>query len=504
MSTVTPDPHDAPLPEGEEAAPPGVRTMAAVRWALVLLMAGLAAASVLHYAGVFAPRGGITAAVQYYCPMHPSVVQDQPGECPICGMTLVARETGAAASASPAADAPADADRHASDVPGLVPVTLPPERVQLMGIRTAPAVRTALGSELRTVGYVAANEGTLSQVHTRFSGWIQELRVARTGERVRRGDVLATIYSPALLTTQQELLSARRFTRGGDAAAEGATSIQDALVAGARRRLELFGVAPEDIRTVERSGRPIAAVPLRAPSDGYVTEKAAVQGAYVGPETTLFQIADLSTVWVLAEVYESELARVAAGTEGALTLAAYPGARFVGTVDYVYPTVDPATRTVRVRLVFPNPDLQLRPGMYGDVVLALPAAEALVVPREAVVDTGEIAYVFVLRDGGRFEPRKVRTGARTADAVAVTEGLADGDVVVTTANFLVDSESRLRAAITGMTSAGGTAPASGCDRDFDRARFPEKYDACRACEVQHRGMGSMEDDCKRAIPQPWR
>src|SRR6185369_13358107 len=145
-----------------------------------------------------------------------------------------------------------------------------------------------------------------------------------------------------------------------------------------------------------------------------------------------------------------ELARVAAGARATLTLAAYPETRFEGTVDYVYPTVDPATRTVRVRLVFPNPALRLRPGMYGDVVLALPAAETLIVPREAVVDTGELTYVFLVREAGRFEPRRVRTGARAADGVAITEGLAEGDVVVTTANFLVDSESRLRAAISGM------------------------------------------------------
>ncbi len=437
------DVHGAVLPEGEEAPPPGVRVMAIVRWALVAVMAAAALASVLHYTGVFADRGGVTASVQYYCPMHPSVVQDQPGECPICGMTLVPREASAATSplggnvSAHQHDAAAAASTDATstgNVPGLVPVSLPPERVQLMGIRTAHVIRGTLGAELRAVGYVAANEGTQAQVHTRFAGWIQELRVARTGERVHRGDVLATIYSPTVLTTEQELLNARRFAGASDAA----TPLQTSLVDGARRRLELLGVAPEEIHTIERTGKPLSAVPLRAPADGYVIEKTAVQGAYVAPETTLFQIADLGTVWVLAEVYESDLARVAAGARGTLTLAAYPDTRFDGTVDYVYPTVDAATRTVRVRLVFPNPELRLRPGMYGDVVLALPAAEALIVPREAVVDTGELTYVFLVRDAGRFEPRRVRTGARTADGVAIIDGLAEGDVVVTTANFLVD------------------------------------------------------------------
>jgi membrane fusion protein, copper/silver efflux system len=450
--------HDDTLPEGEEAAPPGVRAMALVRWTLVILMAVVATASVLHYTGILRPQGSATAAVQYYCPMHPSVVQDQPGECPICGMTLVARDASAAPSGQfSSGAAPSVATDGGTSIPNLVTVTLPPERVQLMGIRTAPVTRGARGAELRAVGYVTVDEAAVTQVHTRVAGWIQTLQVARTGEQVRRGDVLATIYSPALLTTQQELLAARRFVRTGGggssfdvAAGTDPAALQRSIVDGARRRLELFGVAPEEIRTLERTGQPLAAVPLRAPRDGYVTEKSAVQGAYVQPETTLFQIADLARVWVLAEVYESELTRVDVGAPATLTLAAYPGVRFPGTVDYLYPTLDPATRTVRVRLIFANADLRLRPGMFGDVVLALPPTDDLMVPREAVVDTGERTYVFVVHEGGHFEPRLVRIGARSGDAVAVQDGLAEGEVVVTTANFLVDSESRLRAAISGM------------------------------------------------------
>jgi Cu(I)/Ag(I) efflux system membrane fusion protein len=455
-------------------------------------------------------------------------------------MTLVSRTANAASDGDGAADA---TDSHATTnsgaggtaggsqtgaagtVPGLVPITLPPERVQLMGIRTAAVERADLPGELRAVGYVATNEAGLAQVHTRFAGWIQELRVAKTGERVRRGDVLATIYSPALLTTEQELLNARRWA-GGDATgrppggatkAEGADAMSAAggamaatagprtsLVEGARRRLELFGVAPEDVRAIERAGAPLQAVPLRSPADGYVIEKTAIQGSYVEPAATLFQIADLSTVWVLAEVYESDLARVAPGAQATLTMAAYPATTFSGRVDYLYPTLDPATRTLRVRLVFSNPDLRLRPGMYGDVVLALPATSGLVVPREAIVDTGEMAYVFVARPGGRFEPRRVHVGDAAGDRVIITDGVDEGETVVTSANFLVDSESRLHAAISGMGAAPAATAPSSCDGDFDRRRFPEKYEACRACEVQHRGMGTMEDDCKRAIPQPWR
>jgi Cu(I)/Ag(I) efflux system membrane fusion protein len=318
---------------------------------------------------------------------------------------------------------------------------------------------------------------------------------------VRRGEVLATIYSPVLLSTQQELLTARRWSGTGDAGGTGG-GVRDTLLDGARRRLELAGMSPDDIRQVERSGQPMRAVAVRAPVDGYVIAKSAVHGLYVEPGTKLFEIADLSTVWVLADVYEHDVGRVGEGATARLTLPAYPDDSFEGRVEFVYPTMNPETRTLRLRLAFPNRGLRLRPGMYGDVFIALPDSEGLVVPRDAIVDTGEHRYVFLARDGGRFEPRLVTTGARSGDLVEVRSGVESGDVVVTTANFLLDSESRLRAAITG---GGGRAPVSAdCDQRIDRARFPEKWDACRACEVQHRGMGSMETDCKDGIAKPWR
>jgi RND family efflux transporter MFP subunit len=213
---------------------------------------------------------------------------------------------------------------------------------------------------------------------------------------------------------------------------------------------------------------------------------------------------------VLADVFEQDATRLRIGQKATLELAAYPGERFVGRVHFIYPTVSASSHTLRVRLEFANRQgpggVKLRPGMYGNVVLELPSATGLVIPSEALVDTGEHQYVFVAKDGGHFEPRQVRVGGHAGDKAQISEGLAEGEVVVTNGNFLIDSESRLRAAIEGQSSTkppgGGQGP--DCAQDFDSARFPEKAQACRACEIQHRGMGTMEEDCKNAIAKPWK
>jgi membrane fusion protein, copper/silver efflux system len=503
--------HEAPA--GQEPAPPGVRTMAIVRWTLVGLM-GLAAAGAVLYSVDLLPgeRAGTSAAAAvYYCPMHPGIQQDHPGECPICGMTLVRRDgakpdaatkpqgtpmAGHAHGGAPVVDAPAPPTAGPT---GLVPVTLTAERVQLIGMRTAPVVREALVPTLRTVGFVTADEKKLARIQTRFTGWIERLMVDQTGQRVSRGQVLATVYSPELLAAQQEYLTAARWSAEpshGEAHALTGTLAQDA-----RSRLELLGISREEIDELEKTGKPTRALPIRSPVDGYVTQKNALSGLYLQPGTLLFEVADLSTIWVLADVYEYEIGRVKTGQKARLVLGSYPDQAFDGRVQFLYPTVDASTRTLKLRIEFKNPGLKMRPGMYGDVVIDLDPAEGLVVPREAVVDTGESQYVFIDRGGGRFEPRAVRLGMRSGEKVQVREGVAERDVVVTTGNFLIDSESRLAATIQGTgTQPGGSI----CDTEFDKARFPDKHAQCRACETQHAGMGSMVDDCKNAIPKPWR
>ncbi len=512
------------LPEGREAPPPGVRTMATVRWSLVALMALAAAGAWVYWADVRVKPAH--AAVAYQCPMHPSVIQNQAGDCPICGMSLVLIEPGAKKVAALAAAAagpgkywcPMHPEVHSDDpearcekcggmklVPrepavrpppgpgkywcpmhpevhsddpearcekcggaklvareppegkpipglaGLVPVDIGAERIQLMGIRTAKVVRESLSPQLRTVGFVSANESTLAILTARFTGWVEELKVGQSGQRVEKGQVLASVYSPELTTAQQVYVNAIRWTKDPSGLAVTSGSSGANLDQDARRRLELLGLAQQDIAEVARAGKPLVSLPIRSPVTGYVARRGALPGLYFTPGTELFQIADLSSVWVIADIYEYDMSRVKVGQRAALSLGAYPGERFTGKVQFIYPAVNPESRTLQARMEFRNPGLKLRPGMYGDVVIELDAADALAVPTEAIVDTGEVQYVFVTRPGGHFEPRRVRTGARTEAKIQVLEGLAPGETVVTTANFLVDSESRLRAAVEGFT-----------------------------------------------------
>jgi Cu(I)/Ag(I) efflux system membrane fusion protein len=437
------------LPEGREAPPPGTRVMAIVRWTLVVVMGLAAVCSVLYFTGVFAEP---PQQVVYYCPMHPSVVQDHPGECPICHMSLVLQEAAPAGQGSRSDDAP-------PGLPGLKTVEIAPERVQLMGMKTARVTREALLPELRVVGHVGAPETGLGQVQTRLAGWVEKLHVSQTGVKVRKGQELATVYSPDLLAAQQELIDAvawAKKTAPPPAGEPHGGMAQSDLVAAARRRLEVLGLSRADILDVEHAhGQRLGTLIVRAPQGGTVAAKPVVEGAYVQPGTVLYEIADLSRVWVHADVYEHDVSRVKVGQKARLVLEAYAGQIFDGAVDFVAPTLDEKTRTMRARLVFGNQDGRLKPGMVGTVLVALPPAEGLVAPREAVVDTGAEQYLFVALDGGRFEPRRVKLGARAADRVQILEGVAEGETVVTTANFLIDSESRLRSAIEGQGAQGG-------------------------------------------------
>jgi Cu(I)/Ag(I) efflux system membrane fusion protein len=285
-------------------------------------------------------------------------------------------------------------------------------------------------------------------VAARITGWIEDLRVAQSGEPVKKGQVLATQYSPELRSAQQVLVNAVRWTQGQTTVAPVQTI--SGAEADARRRLELLGVARQDVDEIARSGVPIDAVPIRSPVNGYVARKSALVGLYVQPGTELFQIADLSAVWIVADVYEPDLERVKVGCKARFLLPSSPGEEVSGTVRFMYPAVNPESHTVQARIALRNAGLRLRPGMYGDVVFELPPVEALTVPAEALIDTGEVQYVFVAREGGRFEPRKVRAGARAGSSVQILQGLAEGERVVTTASFLLDSESRLRAAVEGF------------------------------------------------------
>jgi Cu(I)/Ag(I) efflux system membrane fusion protein len=320
-------------------------------------------------------------------------------------------------------------------VPGLAPIELGPERIQLMGARTVKVTRERLEPRLRTVGFISANESTTAIVNARFTGWVEQVLALRTGQRVEKGEVLATVYSPELVGGRQVYLSA--------------AGIPDPDSAW---RLGLLGLAAQDIAELAKPGKPQGVVPLRAPIAGYIARRAAIPGLYFTPGVELFQIADLSTVWLVADLYESQISRVKVGQRATLTLGAWPGAEFSGRVQFLSPAMLAESRTLQAQIACKNPELKLRPGMYGDVLIDLQPADGLVVPAEAVVDTGQRQYQFVALPGGRFEPRLVRLGTHAESKVQVLEGVAEGEEVVTTANFLIDSESRLRAAVEGFTS----------------------------------------------------
>lgn len=496
------DPADpSPLAEGREEAPPGVRAMAWLRWALLAAMVALAAFTVGSYWVRHASPALPAETMLYQCPMHPTVVQDHPGECPICHMTLVPKlQEPAGAAASPSE----------GTQPGLA---LSPERIRLAGLTTSEVERVELAAELRVPGVVSWREGALTQVHPRVSGWVERVLVPEAGRRVRQGEVLATFYSPELVAAQQELLNARSWSEESPGHGEHATAsgspLAGQLVADARSRLGLMGLAAPDIEALLEAGTPSRAVPLRSPRDGWLAGAAIAPGSYAEPASVLFEIGDLSRLWVAAEVPEASLGSLHLGSRAEFKAAAFPGRRFSGPLRWLAPALDATTRTLAVKIELENRDLALRPGLAGTVILPQPATSSLVVPADAVIDTGREQYVFVAAGQGRFTARRITLGSLSGERASVLSGLEQGEKVVSRAAFLLDSESRLSAAIGAEGALGPSASTSAetgpdCATAFDAARYPEAYRQCRACEVQHPGMGSMVADCKNAIARPWR
>jgi len=339
--------------------------------------------------------------------------------------------------------------------PGAVMVS--PQRQQLIGLKTGVAGYRSIERTIRTVGVVEFDERRLADVNIKIEGWIENLLVNFTGEPVRKGQALLTIYSPDLVSTQEEYLQALRAkdalsrSRFPDIASGG-----EMLVQASRRRLQYWDISDEDIATLERTGRPRKTLTLYSPIDGVVIERMAFRGKKVTPGETLYRVADLSRVWVHGEIYEYEVPLVKLGQTATITLASYPGEAFHGRVTYIYPVVTEKTRTVKVRFEFPNtPDWKLKPQMYAKVELKIPLGKRLVVPDEAILDSGTQQLVFIDKGQGTFEPRQVTIGARVDGATEILSGLEAGERVVTSANFLIDSESQLKAAIGGMAGMPG-------------------------------------------------
>jgi len=429
--------------------------------------------------GAAEAAGSGAGQVLYQCPMHPSVQEHHPADCPICGMKLEKLSASGDFEIPPGERkiafyrSPMDA-KQTSHTPrkdemgmdylpvyldelqgsgaatGLVTVKIDPARQQLIGLVTAQVAQGTISGALRTTGRIAVDETRIHRVNVKFGGFVETVQADFVGRAVRRGEPLFTIYSPELLAAQEELLLALG-TRRELGASKGLAADGDTLVASARRKLELWDVPAATIARLEQTRQAERAVAVPSPASGVVVKKEIVPGARLEAGGTPYEIWDLSSVWVLADVYETELQHVRVGAPATLSLKAFPGQSYQGRVAFIDPVLDPRTRTAKVRLAFANPGAALKPEMFGEVVLGTEPRQALRIPGDAVIDSGTRSVVFVAMEDGKFQPRVVRLGASDGEQVEVLDGLEAGEQIVTRANFLVDSESRLKASLQALS-----------------------------------------------------
>ena len=370
----------------------------------------------------------------WYDPMHPRYKADKPGKAPDCGMDLV----------------PKYADEQASSM-AAGSVMISASKQQLIGVRTTEAKRETLVRYVRTTGQITADETKIAHVHVKINGFIEQVFVDYVGQLVQKGQPLFTIYSPDLVSTQEEYLIARRGekTLGTSSFAEVAQGSQS-LLRSTRERLKLWDISDEQIKKLDQSGEVSRTLTFYSPITGFVMERKAFPQTSVTPDTELYTVSDYSTVWVNADIFEYEVPFVKVGQRAEMRLSYYPDKAWNGRVSFIYPSVDPTTRTVKVRMEFPNPNFQLKPQMFADVDLNINYGSQIVVPQEAVLDSGKEQRVFVAKRDGYFEPRAITTGAKLDGKVVVLSGLKAGETVVSSGNFLVDSESRLKSATGAM------------------------------------------------------
>ncbi len=382
----------------------------------------------------------------YRNPMNPAITSPVPAKDEM-GMDYL--PVYADDATTPAKSAQQQADDFFGDetkVPGLGVVTMTEQGIKLSGVQVAAAVQEKIQHALRTVGLVVSDETRIHRVQTKVGGWVETLMINYMGQVVKKGSPILSIYSPELLSSQEEFIKTRQSALRSAPDAGDRTSAQR-LRQSAQRRLELFDVPPDFIKELELTGKPQRTVTLLSPADGFVTAKDIFQGQEIKPGMELYTVTDLSVVWVDAEVYEYETRDVHVGQEGVLTTTYDPSLRLTGKIAYIYPYLNRESRTLKLRFNFENKDLRLKPGMFVDVNLMIDYGEGIVVPDSAIINTGIRNVVFVDKGQGRFEPREVKTGVSGDGKTQVLSGLSAQDRVVVKANFLLDSESSLRALI---------------------------------------------------------
>lgn len=401
----------------------------------------------------------------YTCSMHPFIIKDKPGTCPICGMELIKKVDGAAGGEMTA--------EQKQQAEMLGHVSLSPIQRVMANVATVEARRTSLSKEINAVGIVQFDQSRQAKVTAWIAGRIDQLHVNRVGDIVSKDKPVAEIYSPDLVATQQEyLLAVRSRDQLKDSYIAAISQNGEGLVQSARQRLMLFGVKENQILELEKAGKPNIRLPIYTPLSGVVIEKMMQEGQYVNTGDVLFNIADLSRVWVELEVYENEFPNIHTGQLVEIRSQSFPGRPFSGRIAYIYPFLDPKTRTVKARVEMANPGMKLKPDMFVNAVIKVPLGSSIVVPVTAVIDTGKRKVVWVETQAGVFEPRDVQTGQQTDDKVQILSGLDPGDKVAVSGAYLIDSESQLRGGSgqdhskhTGGTPAesvkGGEKPSAG-------------------------------------------
>lgn len=462
--------------------------------ALTLIMLAVGTLLGIWLADSQAPEAAEEANT-FRCPMHPTVVSDRPGSCPVCGMDLVADQP--AGNLTPMGErkiahgrAPMDPS-YTSESPGkspmgmdLIPVyedepeirgmvQIDPVTVQNMGVKTYSAERKLLTREIRTVGRVDYDETRMTDVNTKVDGWVERLFVDHTGQSLKKGQPLLEIYSPELVAAQEEYLIAydyqQRLARNPDD--EVVQGAEDLLTAAAQR-LHYWDITDRQITDLRLTRAANRTMILYSPQQGIVVHKAVFDGAYIKSGQHLYRIGDLSKVWVYADVYEYEFPWLRVGQEAEVELSYLPGRTFYGKVTHVHPFLDSKTRTVKVRISFPNPNLELKPEMYANVrIKSMVSRKALVVPAQAVIRSGERNVLIVALGEGRFQPRDVKLGVEADGFLQILDGLSAGEQVVSSGQFLIDSESNLKAAISSLGDGRdreGARPAVGNGDQVER------------------------------------